>query len=307
MSEYAVEVSHVSKRIGTKSIIQDLSFTVSPGEIYGFLGPNGAGKTTTIRMMVGLISMSSGDIRIGGRSIRSDRKGALSQVGAIVENPELYRYMTGRQNLLQFARMSMQAPDKSEIERIIQLVDLQESIDRRVRNYSLGMRQRLGIAQALLHRPSVLILDEPTNGLDPAGIRQLRDYLRELARQEGMAIIISSHLLAEIELICDRVIIIQQGRVVAEQPLKQEDADGQVTVDLEVEDAAELEKAASLLRGRGHMCHTDRATITLDTNRNEIPRIVEYLVHHQVGLLQVFMRKNRLEELYLKLTGEAQS
>jgi ABC-2 type transport system ATP-binding protein len=176
-----VELHHVSKTIDGEELITDLSFSIHRGEIYGLLGPNGSGKTLTIRMMVGLISMTSGDISIHGYSIRTDRIEALQHVGAIVENPDLYGYMTGMQNLKHFARMYDKPISKERIMEVIDLVELSDAIHRKVKTYSLGMRQRLGIAQALLHRPSVLILDEPTNGLDPAGIHQLRNYLYTLA------------------------------------------------------------------------------------------------------------------------------
>lgn len=165
-----VELEGVTKKIRGKTIIDNLSFRVRRGEVYGFLGPNGAGKTTTIRMIVGLMSMTSGRIRIEGHDIRTDRAKAMTHVGAVVENPELYKFMSGRKNLLHFARLSGKSISEERIEEIVRLVELENAIDKKVKNYSLGMRQRLGIAQALLHDPSILILDEPTNGLDPAGI-----------------------------------------------------------------------------------------------------------------------------------------
>lgn len=208
-----VQVDHISKRIGSKTIIDTLSFDVPRGEVFGFLGPNGAGKTTTIRMMVGLMSISEGDIRIGGYSIRTHFEQAIRHIGAIVENPEMYKFLSGYHNLVHYARM-IPGIGKDRIQEVIDLVGMTNRIHDKVKTYSLGMRQRLGIAQALLHKPSVLILDEPTNGLDPAGIRELRDHLRKLTREEGISVIVSSHLLAEMELMCDRVAIIQNGKLV---------------------------------------------------------------------------------------------
>lgn len=208
-----VQVDHISKRIGSKTIIDTLSFDVPRGEVFGFLGPNGAGKTTTIRMMVGLMSISEGDIRIGGYSIRTHFEQAIRYIGAIVENPEMYKFLSGYHNLVHYARM-IPGIGKDRIQEVIDLVGMTNRIHDKVKTYSLGMRQRLGIAQALLHKPSVLILDEPTNGLDPAGIRELRDHLRKLTREEGISVIVSSHLLAEMELMCDRVAIIQNGKLV---------------------------------------------------------------------------------------------
>lgn len=214
MNSVVVKLENVHKKIGGNEIIRGLSFEVKEGEVYGFLGPNGSGKTTTIRMMTGLIAMTEGDITVCGYSIRTNREKALEQIGAIVENPELYEYMTGMQNLKHFANMAVKPISKERIAEIVKLVDLEKAIDKKVKTYSLGMKQRLGIAQALLHNPKILILDEPTNGLDPAGIRQIRDYLRRLAKEEGIAVIVSSHLLSEIELMCDRVVIIKDGQFV---------------------------------------------------------------------------------------------
>lgn len=214
MAEVVLSVNHLQKKIGGKPIIHDMTFDVYAGEVFGFLGPNGAGKTTTIRMLVGLASADGGDISIGGISIRDQFPQAIAQVGCIVENPELYKFLTGRENLEQFARMSGGIP-MERIEEIIRFVDLERAIDDKVRTYSLGMRQRLGIAQALLHQPKILILDEPTNGLDPAGIRELRQFIRRLAEEEGLAVFISSHMLSEIEMMCDRVAIINEGKVIS--------------------------------------------------------------------------------------------
>ncbi|WP_042160431.1 ABC transporter ATP-binding protein [Paenibacillus gorillae] len=300
----AIEVRNVTKSIAGKTIVKDLSFTVQAGEIYGFLGPNGAGKTTTIRMMVGLISIGKGDIRIGGSSIRTARGKALEQIGAIVENPELYKEMSGRQNLKHYANMSSKPVSNKRIEEVVRLVQLGEAIDRKVKTYSLGMRQRLGIAQAILHRPSILILDEPTNGLDPAGIRELRQYLQQLAKTEGMAVIVSSHLIAEIELLCDRVIIIQKGQLVAERSLKEIDGDGKVTVDLEVTDP---ERAAMLLKPSVVYSNSGSNIMSVRVMKEEIPGLVSDLVQHGIGIVQVTIRTAKLEELFLELTQGGRS
>src|SRR6184192_3126928 len=200
--------SNLTKVIGKRTIVDAVSFSLNPGEVFGFLGPNGAGKTTTIRMLVGLIKPTAGNVTICGF------EKALRDVRCIVENPDLYRFMTGRANLEHFARM-LSVPS-SEIERVGELVQLAHRLDQRVGTYSLGMRQRLGIAQALLGNPRLLILDEPANGLDPAGIREIRELLRQLAGEQSMSVFISSHLLAEIELTCDRVAIIHKGRILRE-------------------------------------------------------------------------------------------
>lgn len=211
--EIVLSVEHVKKKIGRKWIIHDVSFDVRAGEIFGFLGPNGAGKTTTIRMLVDLIKPSSGMIKVCGYDVNRQQEQALRYIGSIVENPEMYSYMTGWENLEHFARMQP-GIDQHRIQEVVNIVRLDRRIHDKVSTYSLGMRQRLGIAQALLGRPKLLILDEPTNGLDPKGIKEMRQFIHQLA-EEGLAVFVSSHLLSEIQLLCDRVAIISSGRVLA--------------------------------------------------------------------------------------------
>lgn len=208
-----LSVRDVKKVIGKKTIVENISFDVKQGEVFGFLGPNGAGKTTTIRMVVGLIKETEGTISIGGYSIKENFREAMRQIGSIVENPELYTYLTGWENLKQFARMLGGISDERIIE-IAHMVHLDERIHDKVKTYSLGMKQRLGIAQALLGNPKLLILDEPTNGLDPAGIRELREFIHKLVKEENMSVFISSHLLSEVQMICDRVAIIHKGKMI---------------------------------------------------------------------------------------------
>lgn len=216
MSEYlsqeiVLSVKHLKKKIGRKWIIKDVTFEVHAGEIFGFLGPNGAGKTTTIRMLVDLIKPTEGVVEVCGYPVHQKPEQALRYVGSIVENPEMYNYLTGFENLEHFARM---LPDVTEerIYEVTKIVGLDQRIHDKVSTYSLGMRQRLGIAQALLGNPKLLILDEPTNGLDPKGIKELRAFIKKLA-DEGLAVLVSSHLLSEIQLLCDRVAIINNGEV----------------------------------------------------------------------------------------------
>lgn len=213
VSEITLSVHNLTKKIGKKEIIKNISFELKSGEVFGFLGPNGAGKTTTIRMLVGLIKPSSGSIHICGYNVRSNFSKAMERLGCIVENPELYPYLTGWENLKFFARMLANVDD-GRIMEVVELVGLKERIHDKVKTYSLGMRQRLGIGQALLSRPRVLILDEPTNGLDPSGIREMRQFIRYLAKEEGLSVLVSSHLLSEIQLLCDRVSIILNGKII---------------------------------------------------------------------------------------------
>ncbi|MFC7371470.1 ABC transporter ATP-binding protein [Fictibacillus iocasae] len=237
MSEFTLELKNVTKQMKKKNIVDDLSFSVRKGEVFGLLGPNGAGKTTTIRMIVGLISMTSGEVLVNGLSVKKDFEKAMAHIGAIVENPQLYDYLTGYKNLMQYARI-LPNITKERIQEVIKLVDLEAAIHHKVKTYSLGMRQRLGVAQALLHKPSLLILDEPTNGLDPQGIYELRNYLRELANN-GTSVLVSSHMLAEMQMMCDRVAIIQQGKLIEINEITNV-TDNEIRVEFEIDGDLEL-------------------------------------------------------------------
>ena len=201
-----LEVKNITKRFGAKTVVRNVSFEVNPGEVVGFLGPNGAGKTTAIKMILGLLSIDAGEIKVNGFDVSQKREKALQRVGGIIESPELYGYLTGRTNLKLFASM-YDGIKEEQIDSAVRTVRLENRINDKVKKYSLGMRQRLGVAQAILHDPNLLILDEPTNGLDPNGIKELRDNLRHLA-DKGAGVLVSSHQLAEMELMCDRVVII---------------------------------------------------------------------------------------------------
>ena len=216
----ALKLEHVNKTIGKRQILHDISFETYAGEVFGFLGPNGAGKTTTIKMIVGLLRVDEGIITVDGATINKNFEKAMRNIGGIVENPEMYKHLTGKQNLQQYARMRGNIPQK-RIDEVIELVGLTNRVHEKVSHYSLGMRQRLGVAQAILHRPKVLILDEPTNGLDPAGIKDLRDILKNLAHEEGISVLVSSHLMAEMELMCDRVGIIVEGKLIDVQTVEE--------------------------------------------------------------------------------------
>jgi ABC-2 type transport system ATP-binding protein len=300
MNSPILQIQNLTKRIGNKTIIDRLNFEVPRGEVFGFLGPNGAGKTTTIRMMVGLISMTEGDVLIEGISIRKEFEKAIVKVGAIVENPEMYKYLSGYQNLIHFARM-VPGVSSERIDEVIRLVSLENRIHDKVRTYSLGMRQRLGVAQALLHKPSILILDEPTNGLDPAGIRELRDYLHKLTREEGISVIVSSHLLSEMELMCDRVAIIQQGKLVDVRAIKDfMEEDPQHAVVFEVDDRQKaFESIMSLTELKANLTE---AGIECWLEREEVAKIVDLLVHEGVKIFGVQRMTPTLEDKFLKMT-----
>lgn len=208
-----LSVRDLRKKIKSREIIKGISFDVYANEVFGFLGPNGAGKTTTIRMLVNLIKPTAGTVEVTGLDIHKQHNEAMRQIGCIVENPELYGYMSGWENLEHFANMIPGVTER-RIHEVTEIVGLDMRIHDKVKTYSLGMRQRLGIAQALLGKPKLLILDEPTNGLDPQGIKEMREFIRRLATG-GLSVFVSSHLLSEIQLMCDRVAIINHGSVVA--------------------------------------------------------------------------------------------
>ncbi len=301
--EPIVSLRGVSKRIGGKTIIDDLTFDVPRGEVFGFLGPNGAGKTTTIRMMVGLMSLSSGEIIINGHSIRKNFEQAIRHVGAIVENPEMYKFLSGYHNLIHYSRM-IPGITRHRIDEVVKLVKLDNRIHDKVRKYSLGMRQRLGVAQALLHKPSLLVLDEPTNGLDPAGIRELRDYLRLLTKEEGISVIVSSHLLSEMELMCDRVAIIQQGKLIDVRLIQDYmgDTGSEQTYLIEV-DAPE--QAVQLLQHSGFTqpIRIVDGRLQLAAEREQIPGLAAQLVQANLKLYSIRAYQRTLEDQFLEMTG----
>lgn len=206
-----LQVEHISKEIKGKKIVDDFSLFMKEGEIVGLVGPNGAGKTTIMRMIVGLIRATTGEVVIDGYSLKNDFINAIKRVGAVIETPEMYPYLTGYENLLLLNRIN-QKNNRKEIDEIVKLVQLEKNIHNKVKTYSLGMRQRLGVAQALVHAPQLVILDEPMNGLDPVGVKQLRDYLIYIAKEKKVAVMVSSHILSEIEMMCDKVIMISEGK-----------------------------------------------------------------------------------------------
>ena len=302
MAKPAMQLVNLKKTIGNKPIIKGLDFEIRAGEVFGFLGPNGAGKTTTIRMMVGLIDITEGDVLIEGKSIKSDFKGAIQHVGAIVENPEMYPFLSGWKNLKQYARM-VDGVSEERIKEVVSLVGLEKAIHEKAGRYSLGMRQRLGIAQALLHRPSILILDEPTNGLDPSGIREIRKYIRNLAERENVAVIVSSHLLTEIELMCDRIGVIKNGELIAIEEVKSvENEEDLKEVYIEVEP---LETAKTYLDSQlSNSVSMGSKELSMSVKREEIPHILKILMEQGISIYGVRVLQATLEDKFFDLIGE---
>ncbi|WP_080849123.1 ABC transporter ATP-binding protein [Cytobacillus gottheilii] len=300
--ENFVEIQNVSKVIKGRKIIDSLSFEVKSGEVFGFLGPNGAGKTTTIRMIAGLIGITSGDIQILGSSVKTNFEDAIQHVGAIVENPEMYKFMSGYQNLVHFGRMS-KGVTKEKIMETVEFVGLKDRIHDKVKTYSLGMRQRLGLAQCLLHDPKVLILDEPTNGLDPSGIREIRDHIRKLARVKGMAVIVSSHLLSEMEMMCDRIGIIQQGKLVDVQLVHDVVQTGEKQYELEAEPANAAVELLKQQYTESSIALSDK-NISIVIGKEEVPSMISMLVQNDVKIYGLKEVNKTLEDRFLEITAK---
>ncbi|MBG9785984.1 ABC transporter ATP-binding protein [Shouchella lehensis] len=296
-----LELQGVSKTIRGKQLVQDVSFSVNAGEVFGFLGPNGAGKTTTIRMMVGLSDLTQGDLFISGYSIRSSYSEAIKHVGVIIENPEMYNHLTARKNMIHFARMNG-AIDYDRINELLELVGLTNVIDKKVKTFSLGMKQRLGIAQALIHRPKLLILDEPTNGLDPEGIRLIRTYLRKLAKEEGLAVLVSSHLMSEMELMCDRFAIIQEGKMVHEEILVGTEEEKQSAYDVLVQED-QLNSALAIARNFDPQAVIKENKVCLLLDNHQISLFIRQL-SSAVDVKELIQSKESLEDRFLHLTNK---
>ncbi|KOS68702.1 bacitracin ABC transporter ATP-binding protein [Lysinibacillus contaminans] len=294
-----VQLQNLSKTIRGKQLIQQLNLDLYPGQITGFLGPNGAGKTTTIRMMTGLMYPTEGKVIIDGQSLKEHYEEAISKVGVIVENPEMYKYLSGYKNLLHFARMHKNVP-KERIDEVVQQVGLEKRIHEKVSTYSLGMRQRLGLAQALLHRPKFLILDEPTNGLDPAGIREFRMYLRKIADEEGVSVFVSSHMLSEIELMCDRVAVIQNGQLIDIRDIHNE------TTSLYYIEATPSEDVATHLQNLDYSFTVENNGVVVEVNKENIPALISQLVQDNIQLFAVQPHQKTLEDQFLEMTGGGQ-
>jgi ABC-2 type transport system ATP-binding protein len=311
-AEHVLSVRNLKKKLGNKMIIKGISFDIYGGEIFGFLGPNGSGKTTTIRMLVDLIRPTEGTVTVCGLDVHKEHYEALKLIGSIVENPEMYPYMTGWENLEHFARM-VPGIGQERIQEVVDIVGMRNRIHDKVKKYSLGMRQRLGIAQALLGKPKLLIMDEPTNGLDPQGIKELRQFIRRLAN-EGMSLFISSHLLSEIQLMCDRVAIITHGEVIAvgrvDELLEQSTGKVFIQVDnrekaMQVLDSfngiqlinAEEAEVAELTK------ITDTAVLAVTMDMTQVSQLNLALVTAGVNVHALQIRKPSLEELFLNLTG----
>ena len=299
-SATVLEVLGLKKRIGLKTIVEDITFDMREGEIIGLLGPNGSGKTTIMRMMVGLTKVSKGDVYCFEKPLGIGKTAMLKEVGAMIETPEFYNYMSGWANLKQIARVCGKKVTRARMKELVEFVGLSKVIRKKVKTYSLGMRQRLGLAQALLNDPKVLILDEPVNGLDPQGVQDFRNKLKEIAAT-GVSILISSHLLDEIEKVCDRVIVIEKGKIIADDKLENLVADEIIKTLIRTHD---VEKTEILVRELGVRYElTNDGFVFENLDREEKARIITYLVNNNVELDTIRELHTSLEDRFLQITG----
>ena len=295
-----LEVLGLKKRIGLKTIVEDISFDMHEGEIIGLLGPNGSGKTTIMRMLVGLTKTTKGEVYCFEKPLGLGKVKMLKEVGAMIETPEFYNYMSGWSNLKQMARVCGKKVSRARMKELVEFVGLSQVIRKKVKTYSLGMRQRLGLAQALLNDPKILILDEPVNGLDPQGVQDFRNKLKEIAAT-GVSILISSHLLDEIEKVSDRVIVIEKGRIIADDKLDHLVADETVKTLISTYD---VEKAEVLVRELGIRYElTKEGFIFENISREDKARVITYLVTNNVELDSICELTTSLEDRFLQITG----
>ncbi|MEC0275386.1 MULTISPECIES: ABC transporter ATP-binding protein [Peribacillus] len=304
MSESVLKVQSLTKKIGKATIVDNVSFEIKSNEIFGLLGPNGAGKTTIIRMITGLINRTGGTVMINGSDLDDDFEGAMNELGAIVENPEFYKYMTGRKNILHYARMSSNDISNERIEEVIKLVKLDHAIDKKVKTYSLGMRQRLGVAQAILHKPSLLIFDEPTNGLDPQGIREFRDYLKVLA-SEGVGILISSHLLSEMQLMCDSFAVIEKGKLIhTKEHIVDEKTETINEVSFTVSDGKLAKKILQEKFADITILKNGAKKISVSATREQTAHINRSFIVNDLDVFEIGITRKSLEDKFFEITEQ---
>ena len=303
MSEMVIETNALTRRYGKRTAVDRVDLCVPRGEIYGFLGPNGAGKTTTIRMLLGLIRPTAGTVRLFGENFHRHRMSVLRRVGSLVEAPSYYGHLTGAENL-EVVRRLLGAP-KKRIAEALEIVRLTEAADRPVKGYSLGMKQRLGIAIALLGHPELLILDEPTNGLDPAGIQEMRRLIKDMPRKYGMTVLVSSHLLSEIDQIATQVGIIHEGRLIFQDRIEalRQKSGPRTAIGVD-----RMREASAVLEGSGWRPHIEDGLLWLDeTEPEQVSRVNALLVKNGFSVYRLEEVKPSLEEVFLELTGKGVS
>ena len=295
-----LEVKNLKKKLGKREIIKDITFSVEEGEVYGFLGPNGSGKTTTIRMIVGLIKQNEGTVEICGKDLDRRREEALANVGAVVENPAIYKFLSGRENLMQIARV--RKVSKEEVQELIDLVGLKDRIDDKAKRYSLGMKQRLGIAAALLGNPKLLILDEPTNGLDPSGIIEFRELIKKIAKEKKVAVFVSSHILSEIEQMCDKVAFLKDGVIKSVEKMGQS-VYGTNKENFVLHHNSDEKEVLGVLKIQPFVDNVSVAhgKTHLVIHEKTSPKLLKVLVEKGIEVEELYRSKDGLEQRYMEL------
>ncbi|WP_407525866.1 ABC transporter ATP-binding protein [Lacibacter sp. MH-610] len=300
-----IKVTRLSKQFKELKAVDELSFTVQEGDVYGFLGQNGAGKSTTIRMLLTLITPTSGTIELFGYNLTTHRKEILQQVGAVIERPDLYKYLTAFECLSIFATMSGLKFSKAQLMEQLELVGLAQRAHSKVRTYSQGMKQRLGLAVALVHNPQLIVLDEPTNGLDPQGIADMRNLILMLSRERKKTILVSSHLLSEVEQIANRMLIIDKGKKLVEGSVNELFHPDDTIVLLETGNKALAESIIQQSEYAGALINVDASGIELKMSRDAVPAFNRFLVAQQVEVKGITAR-HTLEDYFLKITSANQ-
>ncbi|MBD5637173.1 ABC transporter ATP-binding protein [Clostridium botulinum] len=296
-----LQVENIHKKIGKREIIKDVSFSVKEGEIFGFLGPNGAGKTTTIRMMVGLIAPTKGRIKIMGHDIQKERIKALKNVGCIVENPDMYNDLTGMQNLKYYADLYGDIT-KERINEVAELVGLKDRINDKVKKYSLGMKQRLGLGQAILSNPKLLILDEPTNGLDPIGMHEFREIVKDIAKKNNSAVFISSHILSEIEQMCDHFAIINKGSIKTIQAVSEESSNIE-RLKISTNEIKKIQDVFSKLNFVRNI-NVEQNSIVVEISPKNFSEIIKEIGKNDVNIDDICKVESNLENKFMKILEE---
>jgi len=300
MSDFIIETKMLTKKFGSKRVVNDVDLKVEKGEIYGFLGPNGAGKTTTIRMLLGLARPTKGSIHIFGKDVKKEKLSILKKVGSLVEYPSYYGHLSARENL-ETVRLLLDAP-KSRIDEVLSIVRLTKDAKRPVKGFSLGMKQRLGIAAALLGNPELLILDEPTNGLDPSGIIEIRELIKSMPKEHGITIVLSSHLLSEIDQMATQVGIISKGQMIFQDSISKLREQSTSKIKLKVND---VESAWKTLLTYGYNTDLIHNQLSIESGSDEkVAEIVKSLVQNDYSIYRVEEEKKSLEEIFLELTGQ---
>ncbi len=299
--ENIIEVKNLTKKFKDVIAVNELSFNVYEGDVYGFLGQNGAGKSTTIRMLLTLIKPTSGVITIFNKNLVAYREEILRNTGAIIEKPDLYSYLTAYENVAFLAKLSGKSVPRRSIMEFLQKVGLSERAHSKVKTFSQGMKQRLGIAVALVHDPSLIILDEPTNGLDPQGIADTRELIKDLSYQHGKTIVVSSHLLSEIELIANRFLIIHKGKKIVEGSAKELLDPSRTLVEINTTDNDLAKKILAGSEWWGNLKTTNKEIVLLQMDKTHTPALINYLVQNNIGILSAEPRHS-LEDYFLSLT-----